>query len=252
MLTSISLPSLTQKKKKTSTAYNDHTAPSCPRQTNPGSSASQNWFLQMCFKKIKHIWCTVEQHREFVWGVCKKRKPPAFTHFCFFVPSLMSLGRYICKFSAPATCENQITTANVQAHTHTPPHIATLRVPSVYGIKRRHLQHDKNTNCVDCYWAAFLSGGCVSPWVCFAGVSSDPGEPCGPTLQEQTRNVFWSSSTIAFSSSSSSAPSWKSHLGSIETHNVSCLNSNKQLPGLNELTCGIEQWSLNVSPICYL
>lgn len=111
-----------KKKKKTSTAYNDHTAPSCPRQTNPGSPISQNWFLQMCFKKIKHIWCSIEQHREFVWGVCKKKKPPAFTHFCFFVPSLMSLCRYICKFPAQGTCENQITTANVQKHTHTGTH----------------------------------------------------------------------------------------------------------------------------------
>lgn len=55
MLTSVSLHSLSQKtkskkkkkkhepkEKKTSTTENDHTVPSCPRQTNPGSPFPQN------------------------------------------------------------------------------------------------------------------------------------------------------------------------------------------------------------------
>lgn len=112
-------------KKKSSTTYNDHTVPSCPRQTNPGSPFPQNWFLSACSKKMKCIWCSTEKHREFVWGMCIKREAPSLTHF--FVSCPLSLS-----FSHAHTYANLQNSVHVQTQLHlqmckhTSPHIYTL------------------------------------------------------------------------------------------------------------------------------
>lgn len=132
-------------KKKSSTTYNDHTVPSCPRQTNPGSPFPQNWFLSACSKKMKCIWCSTEKHREFVWGMCIKREAPSLTHF--FVSCPLSLS-----FSHAHTYANLQNSVHVQTQLHlqmckhTSPHIYThcntLRAPSAY-YKKNILQRDK-------------------------------------------------------------------------------------------------------------
>lgn len=104
-------------KKKSSTTYNDHTVPSCPRQTNPGSPFPQNWFLSACSKKMKCIWCSTEKHREFVWGMCIKREAPSLTHF--FVSCPLSLS-----FSHAHTYANLQNSVHVQ--THIPTYIHTV------------------------------------------------------------------------------------------------------------------------------
>lgn len=114
-----------KEKKKSSTTYNDHTVPSCPRQTNPGSPFPQNWFLSACSKKMKCIWCSTEKHREFVWGMCIKREAPSLTHF--FVSCPLSLS-----FSHAHTYANLQNSVHVQTQLHlqmckhTSPHIYTL------------------------------------------------------------------------------------------------------------------------------
>lgn len=114
--------------------------------------------------------------------------------------------KYMCRPTYSHKCVNRGACTYAQT--------TTLRAPREY----KKLQHSKNSNGVDCYWAVLLSHGCASPWVWFVGVSSLPEASCGPALQQHTKKTFWSSSTIALSASSSSASSCISHLESKETH----------------------------------
>lgn len=164
MLTPMSLHSLSQKKKKTSTTNSDHTVPSCPRQTNPGSPFPRTDFLEMCSKKMKCVWCSIEKHREFVWAVRIKREAPSPSLFLLFHSSLSALSHVFVHTHANSLhsvhAQSQITTTNARTHTYTH-YLESCKwvlQANIYNVM-------KNSNYVDCYWAALLSDGYVSPWV---------------------------------------------------------------------------------------
>lgn len=93
-------------------------------------SISQNWFLEMCSKKMKCVWCSTEKRREFVWGMHKEgrqRLPHSFccstvscplSHSCFHAHTHMQTRCVQCVHKLNYTHKKC-------AHTHEPPHTYT-------------------------------------------------------------------------------------------------------------------------------
>ena len=185
-----------KKKKKTSTTNSDHTVPSCPRQTNPGSPFPRTDFWR-CAPKRWNVSDAAQKSAEFVWGVHKEgrqRLPHSFccstvscplSHSCFHAHTHMQTCCVQCVHKLNYThkkCTHTHPQAHARTHTHT-----LLPWELQASVTSKHLQCDKNSKYVGCYWAALLSDGCVSPRVCSASVSSASGGSCGLGLQQQTK-----------------------------------------------------------------
>lgn len=189
-----SLHSLSPKKKKTSTTNCDHTVPSCPRQTNPGSPFPRTDFWR-CAPKRWNASDAAQKSAESLSEACiKKGGNVSLTLFVvpqFLVRSLTHVftRTHIRKLAAYSVCTNSITPTK-SAHTPTSPrtHTHTLLPWELQAsVTSKHLQCDKNSKYVGCYWAALSSDGCVSPRACSASVSSASGGSCGLGLQRQTK-----------------------------------------------------------------
>lgn len=145
MLTPFSLHSKKKEKKKTSTTYSDHTVPSCPRQTNPGSPFPRTDFLEMCCKKMKCVWCSIEKHRVCLSRVFKDSGTVSLTLFVFplfLVRSVTHFHAHPWKSATFSMCTNSNYTHKC-THTHACAQIqtnTTLRV--VISITSKHLQCD--------------------------------------------------------------------------------------------------------------
>lgn len=124
---------LQKKKKKTSTTNSDHTVPSCPRQTNPGSPFPRTDFWR-CAPKRWNVSDAAQKSAEFVWGVHKEgrqRLPHSFccstvscplSHSCFHAHTHMQTRCVQCVHKLNYThkkCTHTHTPTSPRTHTRT-------------------------------------------------------------------------------------------------------------------------------------